>query len=58
MSAPDLYQMLQAAYNNAMQVCDPIDYTSRQQQLLRCLAYYLLEKDKPQPVVEKTEEDE
>lgn len=50
------YKMLENAYGWAMQVCDPIEYAMRQQALLRTLAHYLLERDKPQPIEEKKDE--
>ncbi len=50
------YKMLEGAYSNAMQVCDPIDYQNRQQALLRTIAYYLLDRDKP-PVETPPEEE-
>lgn len=53
----DLYDMLKSAYNNAMQVCDPVDYKARQQNLLRCISYYLLEKDKPKAEEKPASED-
>ena len=39
--------MLESAYAWSLNVCDPVEYQFRQQRLLRSIAHYLLDRDKP-----------
>lgn len=52
-----IYKDLQADYQRAMGVCDPLDYLVRQNCLLYSIAGYLLERDKPQELIEKDRKD-
>ncbi len=41
------YDELQHVYHRALNVCDPIDYAYRQQNLLFVIANYLIDRDRP-----------
>lgn len=56
MDSQERYRVLEDSYVKAMKVCDPIEYNMRQQFLLRTIACYLLERDKPQPIETKNEQ--
>jgi len=42
------YEELKLAYDLATKICDPIEYQSRQKNLLYALADYLIERDMPE----------
>lgn len=47
MSEEFTYDFLKSVCENAMNVCDPVQYKLRQQNLLHSIAGYILQGDKP-----------
>lgn len=47
------YELLEKVYRESRNICDPIDFSQRQKNLVYALADYILEKDNPVGLKEK-----